>query len=222
MHIEPGFVAPAKVMMANTAAVGLIAWGAKEQLKSLLREPWAPLKTIAAALFFSLFMESFHANVGPSELHFVGAMAMYLTLGFVPTLLGFALGLLVQGLTFNPTDLVHLGVNSLSLMLPLVAVHAFAGARLFDRSVGERISLARILKLDAMYYAGVTGMVGFWLMIGETATPFASWASFAVSYLAVVALEPVMTWAVINGLKSLESNPLVHRMTAIGQLTLAR
>lgn len=222
MHIEPGFVAPAKVMMANTAALGLIAWGAKEQLLGLLREPWAPLKTLAAALFFSLFMQGFHAPVGPSELHFVGAMVMYLTLGFVPTLLGFALGLLLQGLVFDPADLVHLGVNALSLMVPLVTVHSLAGAKLFDRSLGERVGLARILKLDAMYYAGVTGMVGFWLMIGDVATPFAAWASFAVSYLAVVALEPVVTWLVLNGLKRLEDNSIVTRLTTVGQITLAR
>jgi ABC-type Co2+ transport system permease subunit len=220
MHIEPGFVSPAKVLMADTAAAGLIAWGVKEQLKTVLREPWAPLKTVAAALFFSLFMESFHANVGPSELHFVGAMAMYLTLGFVPTLLGFAVGLLLQGLVFQPTDLMHLGVNSLSLMLPLVMTHAIAGSRLFDRGLGERVGLARILKLDALYYGGVTAMVGFWLMIGDTATPFASWASFAVSYLAVVALEPVVTWGLVNGLKHLESSPLVRRLTVVGELSL--
>lgn len=220
MHIEPGFVSPAKVLMADTAAAGLIAWGIKEQIKSVVREPWAPLKTVAAALFFSLFMESFHANVGPSELHFVGAMAMYLTLGYLPTLIGFAVGLLLQGMVFQPTDLVHIGVNSLSLMLPLVAVHHFAGARLFQRGLGERIGLARILKLDAMYYAGVTGMVGFWLMIGETATPFADWAAFAASYLAVVALEPVVTYGLVNGLKRLETSPLVRRLTVVGELSL--
>lgn len=222
MHIEPGFVAPAKVMMANTAALGIVAWGAKEQIKSLFREPAAPVKTLAAALFFTLFMESFRAPVGPSELHFVGAMAMYLTLGFLPTLLGFALGLLLQGLVFEPADLVHLGVNALSLVLPLIAVHKTAGARLFDRALTERLSLARILKLDAMYYAGVTGMVGFWLMIGDVATPFSAWASFALSYLAVVALEPVVTWLALNGLKAIEDSRLVARLTMIGQLTLAR
>lgn len=222
MHIEPGFVDPAKVMMANTAALGIVAWGAKEQIKAIFHEPAAPLKTVAAALFFSLFMQSFHAPVGPSELHFVGAMAMYLTLGYLPTLLGFALGLLLQGLAFEPQDLVHLGVNSLSLILPLMTVHALAGKQLFDRSLEQRLSLARILKLDGLYYAGVTGMVGFWLMIGEVATPLADWAAFAVSYLAVVALEPVITWLVVNGLKSIETNRLVSRLTVVGHLTLAR
>jgi hypothetical protein len=105
-------------------------------------------------------------------------------------------------------------------MLPLVMTHAIAGSRLFDRGLGERVGLARILKLDALYYGGVTAMVGFWLMIGDTATPFASWASFAVSYLAVVALEPVVTWGLVNGLKHLESSPLVRRLTVVGELSL--
>jgi ABC-type Co2+ transport system permease subunit len=187
-----------------------------------LREPWAPLKTVAAATFFSLFMQGFHLPVGPSELHFVGAMAMYLTLGFVPTLLGFPIGLLFQGLLFDPGDLVHLGVNSLSLMLPLIALHYSVGKRLFAREYGERLRFARIVKLDALYYSGVTGMVGFWLLISDVATPFSAWFAFASSYLAIVAAEPIITWAVVNGLKKWESGWLVSRLFVVKDLQLAK
>ncbi|MCW8860859.1 MAG: energy-coupling factor ABC transporter permease [Rhodospirillales bacterium] len=222
MHIEPGFVAPAKVILANAGAVTVVAWGVVAHLKQLVREPWAPLKTVAAAAFFSVFMESFHMPVGASELHFVGAMAMYLTLGFVPVLLGFGLGLLVQGLLFNPGDLIHLGVNSLSLMLPLLTVHYTMGRRLFDKSLNQRISWARIVQLDAMYYAGVTGMVGFWLFIGEVQTPFSAWLSFAASYLALVAVEPFVTLLAVKGLKKYEETPLVSRLFAVKNLQLAK
>lgn len=218
MHIEPGFVAPAKVLMANIGAVGVFAWGAAEQLKSLRRAPWAPAKVAAAAVFFSVFMESFHMPVGPSELHFVGAMAMYLTLGFGPTLLGFAVGLLFQGLLFEPQDLVHLGVNSLSLMVPLIAVHFGFGRAYFD---SKRLSWGRIVALDAAYYSGVTAMVGFWLAIGETQTPFSAWLTFAASYLVLVACEPVVTWFVVKGLKKLQDRPLVARLFVVDRLTLA-
>lgn len=221
MHIEPGYVAPLKVMVANAGAIGVVAWAAREQVKETLREPWAPAKTLLAATFFSLFMQSFHAPVGPSELHFVGAMAMYLTLGFIPTLLGFPLGLLVQGFLFEPGDLVHLGVNSLSLMLPLLAVHYTVGQRLFAGTVGQRLTFARIVKLDAMYYSGVTAMVGFWLLISEVPTPFASWLAFAGSYLAIVALEPVVTWLVVNGLKTVEDRRLVSRLFVVRSLRVA-
>lgn len=222
MHIEPGFVAPAKLALANVSAIGVVAWYAKEQVIELARQPWVLAKTALAALFFSLFMQGFHMPIGPSELHFVGAMAIYLTLGFVPTMLGFALGLLFQGLVFDPADLVHLSVNSLSLMLPLAAVHHLAGKQFFQGSLGARLSRARILGLDAMYYAGVTGMVGFWLWIGNEASAFSSWLAFATSYLAVVAIEPFVTWGAVTALKRFEASSLVTRLTAVGQLALAR
>jgi len=232
MHIEPGFVAPVKVMAANAAAAGVVAWGVfgsvsaalaapRRQLAELVRAPWGVVRTVAAALFFSLFMQSFHLPVGPSELHFVGAMAMYLTFGFTPTLLGFAAGLALQGLAFEPTDLVHLGVNSLSLMLPLIAVHYTLGQRVLAGAADARVSWRRIVQLDALYYSGVTAMVGFWLMIGETETPFGSWLAFAASYLVLVALEPVVTLAVVRGLKRIETAEWVGHLFVVRSLRLA-
>ncbi|HYJ99019.1 MAG TPA: cobalamin biosynthesis protein CbiM, partial [Burkholderiaceae bacterium] len=41
----------------------------------------------------------------------------------------------------------------------------------------------------------------FWLSIGEVATPLSEWARFAASYVAVVALEPVVTVAVLLGVR---------------------
>jgi cobalt/nickel transport system permease protein len=191
MHIEPGVLAATKIAAANVVAFGLVAgvaWLA-------LRRPALLLRAALAALFFTLCMQSFYWKVGPSELHFVGAMPMYLALGLVPTLLGFAAGLVLQGLLFEPSDLLHLSVNTLSLALPLLAVHATLGQRL------QRVDLRAVLRLDAAYYAGVTAMVGFWLSIGEVATPLSEWARFAASYLAVVALEPVVTLAVLLGVQ---------------------
>jgi ABC-type Co2+ transport system permease subunit len=221
MHIEPGYVAAAKVVAANVGAVGLVGWGLREQLKEIVAKPWMPLKTILAAGFFSLFMQSFHMSVGPSELHFVGAMAMYLTLGFTPTLIGFAIGLLFQGMLFDPQDIYHLGINSLSLMAPLVAVHYAMGKRYFDQSMSDRLTWVNIIKLDAMYYAGVTGMVGFWLMIGEVATPFTAWLTFASSYLALVVLEPVVSYGAVRLMKAYKDNGLVARLTVANELKVA-
>jgi cobalt/nickel transport system permease protein len=200
MHIEPGYVSSAKVIAANIAAIGMLG----SQSIHLFRQPKLIVRTLLAALFFSLFMQAFHLQVGPSELHFVGAMPIYLTLGFVPTLFGFALGLLLQGLLFEPADLVHLGVNSLSLMVPLCVVHATLGKRL------RELDVRTIVKLDAAYYSGVTLMVGFWLAIGEVATPFIAWATFAASYLVLVACEPLFTLAVIHGLGRLKANAAVR------------
>jgi len=192
MHVEVGYVAPAKVMIANVVATGVLAYYAKD----LIKKPLDILRTGLAAVFFSIFMQSFHMAVGPSELHFVGAMAMYLTLGFVPTLIGFAVGLLLQGVLFEPQDLGHLAVNSLSLIVPLIAVHYTMGKALLAK--GADVKWSQILKIDAAYYSGVTLMVGFWLAFGTVATPISAWATFAASYLALVACEPVFTYATVR------------------------
>ena len=217
MHIEPGYLSQAKIMLANTSALGVLAYYAKD----LIARPADIVRTLLAAVFFSLFMQVFHMNIGPSELHFVGAMAIYLTLGFIPALFGFALGLLLQGLLFNPADLVHLGVNSLSLIVPLITVHYTLGRKLSDTMTGRRISWRVILKLDALYYSGVTAMVGFWLLVGDVATPFSAWATFAASYLAVVAFEPVFTYATLRLLKRYEHKKLIDACFAVRTLTLA-
>jgi cobalt/nickel transport system permease protein len=195
MHIEPGVLAATKIAAANVVALGLVVGAAW----LVLRRPALLLRTALAGLFFTLCMQSFYWKIGPSELHFVGAMPMYLALGLVPTLLGFAAGLVLQGLLFEPADLLHLSVNTLSLALPLLAVHATLGQRL------QRMDLRAVLRLDAAYYAGVTAMVGFWLSIGEVATPLSEWARFAASYLAVVALEPVITVALLLGVQRARS-----------------
>lgn len=220
MHVEPGYVASAKVALANAGAIGVVMWACAKHIKGFSIDPFLIVKSLIAASVFSLFMQSFHVPVGPSELHFVGAMAMYLTLGFTPTLLGFGIGLALQGAVFEPTDLYHLGVNSLSLMLPLISVHAIAGHRIFNRDSGDKISWTQIVKLDAMYYAGVTSMVGFWLMIGDIATPVSAWATFAASYLVIVLCEPVVTYAVVRGLKAFEDHALVSRLTTVHSLSL--
>jgi cobalt/nickel transport system permease protein len=201
MHIEPGLIAQPKLIFAAAAAVGVLA----VYLPTLLKSPALIVRSFLAAFFFSICMQAFHMQVGPSELHFLGAMPIYLAFGFIPALFGFGLGLLLQGLIFEPQDLVHLAVNTLSLAVPLIAVHYTIGKKI------NSIKLHTILKLDAAYYTGVVSMVAFWLAIGETSTALSAWAQFAASYLPVVALEPVLTLAVLW---------LVHRVgnTRFGQL----
>lgn len=205
MHIEPGVLLAGKVAAANAVAVALVGTAALAALRRPAALPTLLWRTLLAAGFFTLCMQAFHLKVGPSELHFLGAMPMYLAFGLVPTLLGFALGLLLQGWLFEPADLLHLSVNTLSLALPLLAVHAGLGRRI------GRIDLRAVLRLDAAYYAGVTAMVGFWLAIGEVATPFADWLHFALSYTSVVALEPLLTVAVLLGVARVRR----HRWAAL-------
>ena len=45
MHIEPGYVQPAKIAMANAGAVSIALWAAKEQIKDWAKAPWTFAKT---------------------------------------------------------------------------------------------------------------------------------------------------------------------------------
>lgn len=217
MHIEPGILNAAKVLYANVAAVGALAAFAPR----LISRPDMLIKAALAAAFFSVFMEIYHLPVGASELHFVGASAVYLVFGFIPTLFGFAIGLLLQGLLFEPQDLVHLGVNSLSLMLPLVAAHGLLGRHFFADGKRRAISWAEVVKFDALYYAGVVTMVGFWLAFGEEPTPLHNWTLFAASYLPLVLCEPLFTCLVVRVLKRHGDNLLVNRFTCVRSLAVA-
>lgn len=201
MHIEPGVLALAKVASANVAAIGLTG----AAVVALTQSSRLILKTVLAALFFCVFMQAFHMKVGPSELHFVGAIPIYLILGVVPTLLGFGVGLAIQALLFEPNDMVHLGVNFLTLALPLLFVHYTQDDKL------RQIRMTSVLKLDGLYYSGVVLMVGFWLSVGDVATPFAAWLQFAVSYATVAVLEPLVTVAMVLMIQRWRHNELVKK-----------
>ncbi len=198
MHIEIGILSPEKIAYASAGATALVAAYAADWLKS----PATWLRTALAAFFFSVLMQVWHLPVGPSELHMVGAMPIYLMLGFIPTLIGFGLGLLAQGLIFEPQDLAHLSVNFLSLAVPLVVLHYSMGKKVQEVQGVQAVRLANVLKLDAVYYSGVTLMVGFWLSMSNVSTPVADWAMFAASYISMVVIEPVITIGLI-GLSSL-------------------
>ena len=62
MHIEPGILSSAKIAAANLAATSLLA----VQAPQLIKKPQLILRTLLAALFFSVFMQSFHMPAGAS------------------------------------------------------------------------------------------------------------------------------------------------------------
>lgn len=201
MHIEPGWIAEPKIQWAWAALAAVVA----RHAWPLLRDPSQVLRAVLAAVFFTVCMQIAHTKVGPSELHFIAALPIYLSFGFLPTLFGFILGLVFQGLVFEPQDLVHLPVNSLSLVLPLIAMHWMRGREVLAQGLGRRLGAAarEVAGLDAMYYLGVTAMVGFWLSIGNTVTPLADFARFALSYSLWIVVEPVLTATVLLAVKGL-------------------
>ncbi len=216
MHIELGILNAAKLTAANTgAAVTLSA-----HALSFVKKPGLLIKTGLAAVFFSGFMQAFHMPVGASELHFIGASAVYLLFGFLPALFGFALGLLLQAMLFEPADMLHLGVNILSLGLPLIAAHAILGRRFFSSQDQTEIKWATIVRFDAIYYAGVIAMVGFWLSLGSEPTPFLNWAMFAIAYVPLVFLEPAFTYYALRLARRFSGEDILGSLTMIRTLKI--
>lgn len=217
MHIEVGIIDPARLAFANAAALSLIA----SQLPAVVRNPLIVPKTVLAAVAFSALMQMWHLPVGPSELHLIGATTVYLLFGFAPAMLGFALGLVLQAFLFEPGDIPHLGVNALSLMIPMVVVHLSFGGRLFMANLKDRLTLGKVLRLDATYYAGVSVMVGFWLLISNDAFALTDWGHWALAYAPVFVVEACMTFAAVHVVKRVGHHPLTVRFTDVNRLTFA-
>jgi cobalt/nickel transport system permease protein len=216
MHIEIGIIDPLRIAAANAVALGVVA----SQAPHFIKEPQTVIKASLAAIVFSVLMQVWHLPVGPSELHLIGAMTVYLFFGFSATIVGFAVGLLFQTL-IEPQDLYHLGVNALSLMVPLVLVHLTYGRRLTDAAGVERFTLARVFRLDAIYYGGVSAMVAFWLMISNDPAPVTDWARWALAYLPVFALEALLTFGAVTLAGRWRDQPVMRRYFEVGRLQLA-
>ncbi len=209
MHIELGILTATKLAIANAGAATTLASNAIK----LIKQPNLIIKTCLAAVFFSIFMQIYHMPVGASELHFIGASIVYLLFGFVPTMFGFALGLYLQAIIFEPADMLHLGVNILSLSIPLISAHLIYGRGFLRNNNQIRLSWKNIVKFDAIYYFGVIMMVAFWLSIASEPTPFANWAIFAISYLPLVFLEPVFSYFSLRFIHKFSQNNILAKLT---------
>ncbi len=214
MHIELGIIAATKLTLANIGAIATLS----TNVIKFVKKPSLIIKTIFSAVFFTAFMQAFHMPVGASELHFIGASIVYLFFGFVPTLFGFALGLLLQALIFEPADMLHIGVNILSLSIPLIAAHALYGKKFFAKENPSKVSWANIARFDAIYYGGVIAMVAFWLSIGNEPMPLANWAMFAIAYMPIVLIEPVITYGVLRLGQSHWGKKSLRKISVAGKL----
>ena len=179
MHIKPGTIVTAKIG------------------QPLFSQPRI-LRTLLAAVFFLLLMQSVHLSAGSSALYVVGAMPIYLLLGFIPALLGAVLGLLIQGTLLGANNLPQLALSGLSLLLPLIAVHFTLGRKLSNLTNGHHLCWRSLLKLDAMYYVGVTGIAGVWLLMTQATLPFTAWGMFAATCFAIAALESAFIYSMLR------------------------
>ncbi|MEO0385150.1 MAG: energy-coupling factor ABC transporter permease [Pseudomonadota bacterium] len=222
MHIEPGVVDGAKLVLSYATAAGAAGLAAKMVWDTINKDGFlsfalrAALSTVAVFIFFEVF---FTYPVGVSEVHLILGATLYLVLGAGPAAIGLALGLLAQGMFFAPADLPQYAMNVTTLIVPLWAVAALAKRIIPAGTAYVDLRYRDVLALSAMYQGGVVAWVAFWAFYGQGfgAENLASVGTFGVAYMSVIILEPLVDLAVLAGAKALGSagkdNPwLYHRL----------
>lgn len=213
MHIEPGLVHESKIVLsyATAAAAGSYAvWLARKDYR-LEQAPLLALQSLIAAVFVFIFFEVLpHFSAGVSEVHFIFGSTLFLILGAAPAAFGLALGLLAQGVFMSPTDLPQFGMNLTTLLVPLFAVSALARQIIPSDTPYVQMSYKQMLSLSAVYQAGIVAWVAFWVLYGTGATVEngQSITQFAVSYMPVILIEPIVDVAVLWLAKTMTSSSL--------------
>ena len=213
MHIEPGIVDGAKMTFAYATATAAAGYGAKRALADIDRSSLATfaLRTVLATIGTFVFFEVLpHFPVGVSEVHLILGTTLFLLLGTAPAALGLALGLLMQGLFFAPTDLPMYAVNVTTLLVPLFAISALARRAVPVTRAFVDLRYRDVLKLSLAYQGGVVAWVAFWAFYGQgvTAGSLHAVSTFGASYMLVVLIEPLVDLAVLAGAKALRGGPV--------------
>ncbi len=208
MHIEPGVVSGAKMVLAYATATGALGLTAKLAVDTIKTNGLASLASrslITTGAVFSFFQLLPHQPVGVSEVHLILGSTLFLLFGRAPAMIGLAVGLLLQGLFFVPSDLPQYGMNVTTLLLPLYAMSLLA-ARIIPKGTAYKdITYTQALKLSTSFQAGIVSWVTFWALYGQGfgAENLANVASFGVAYMSVILLEPLADLAILAVAKTL-------------------
>jgi ABC-type Co2+ transport system permease subunit len=206
MHIEPGVVHGAKMILSYATAAAAAGYSLKlvaDDLRSHSVASFAIRAVLATALIFCCFEVLPHVAVGVSEVHLILGTTVLLIFGAGPAAVGLAGGLAVQGLFFAPGDLPMYTVNVTTLLFPLFAIHALA-ARIIpaDRPYVD-LGYGDVLKLSVAYQGGIVLWVAFWAFYGQGFGVMPEVLSFGASYIVVILIEPLADLAILAGAKGL-------------------
>src|SRR6266478_3947508 len=202
MHIEPGIVDGTKIVLSYATAAAACGYAVKLAAQTVREQGTASFAMRAgttAALVFSFFELLPHFSVGVSEVHFIFGSTLFLMFGAAPAAFGLALGLLLQGLFFEPTDLPQYGMNVTTLLVPLFAIRALADRIIPGKTAYVDLQYRQTLMLSTAYQSGIVAWVAFWALYGAGfgAQNIASIASFAASYALIIVVEPLADLAVL-------------------------
>ena len=206
MHIEPGIVDSAKMVLSYATAAASAGWLGKLALRSTREQGVLSLMqrsiitTLAVFTFFEVFP---HYPVGVSEVHFILGSTLFLLFGAAPAGIGLVLGLLTQSLFFAPQDLPQYAMNITTLLVPLFGIEALARRVIAPGTAYVDISYRQALALSTAFQAGIVGWVAFWVLYGSgfSVETFTSLARFGGAYMLVILGEPLVDLAVLAAAK---------------------
>lgn len=207
MHIEPGIVDGAKMVLSYATATAAIGYGAKISLDTIKADgvmAFLMRSVITTVMVFIYFQVLPHHPVGVSEVHLIMGSTLLLLFGAAPTAVGLAAGLLLQGVLFAPFDLPQYGINVTTLLVPLFAMSALAKRIIPAKTAYKDVKYTQALMLSTMYQGGIVAWVMFWAFYGQGfgAENVAQVLSFGAAYMLVVIVEPLVDLAVLAIAKS--------------------
>src|SRR6201985_57583 len=208
MHIEPGIVDGTKIVLSYATAAAAGGYATKLAAETIREQGTVSFVTRTAmttVLVFCFFEMLPHFSVGVSEVHFIFGSTLFLIFGAAPAAFGLALGLLLQGLFFVPSDLPQYGMNVTTLLVPLFAIGALADRGIARDTAYVELKYRQALSLSTAYQAGIVAWVAFWAIYGRGlgAENISSIATFAGSYAVVIVVEPLVDLGVLALAKSL-------------------
>ncbi|MEO1407798.1 MAG: energy-coupling factor ABC transporter permease [Pseudomonadota bacterium] len=211
MHIEPGVVDGAKMVLAYGTAAAAGGYSLKlvaDDLKTHSAISFGVRSILAVAAVF-LFFEVFpHFAVGISEVHFILGTTILLLLGSAARRQGQLPPDRSQGAFFAPSDMPMFFVNVTTLLFPLFLIDALAKRIIPEHKAYVDCTYGEVLKLSFAYQGGVVAWVAFWAFYGQGfgAENLSAVASFGAAYLLVVLVEPIADLAVLAGAKFLRGS----------------
>ncbi|MGL6180866.1 MAG: energy-coupling factor ABC transporter permease, partial [Aestuariivirga sp.] len=198
MHIEPGVVDGAKIVLSYATAAASFGLAAKMAMDTIRKDGgMAALLTrsvITTALVFSFFELLPHYPVGVSEVHLILGSTLFLIFGAGPAAIGLALGLLLQGVFLAPFDLPQYGMNVTTLLVPLYAISLLARRIIPANTPYVDLTYRQALALSTSYQGGIVAWVAFWALYGHgfTAENIGNILAYGGAYMLVILLEPLL------------------------------
>jgi hypothetical protein len=217
MHINPGLIDGAKMILAYGTGATAALYGARLAWQTLKTSGAAALgarSVIATGAVLTFFQLLPHPPVGVSEVHLILGSTLFLMLGAAPAAIGLALGLLMQGLFFAPFDLPQFGANLTTLLVPLFALMAVARRVIAPHTAYVDLKYSQVLALSVAYQGGIVAWVAFWAFYGQGFGAWQSVVTFGGAYMLVVLIEPLVDLAVLAAAKSMRGLEKTGLVTA--------